>query len=166
MSRDPRAGVVTPASGAVHLLVLHPALMALDRPSAAPLLATMTLALALIASLLIVTPASASCRPTSRAKLERKAEVVVKGTFAKGPDLGRVLLSPARLRKARYLKGRGPKRPLVTTSTRDVGDGFYQTTSDGIDPRAGERWLLIGDLSRDGRKILTGVCWGTKRLRR
>jgi hypothetical protein len=74
-----------------------------------------------------------------------------------------MLLSPARFRVVRYLKGRGPRRVRVQTALRKVDGDTYMWTSVGIDPRAGERWRIYGFRAKNG-VVRTSSCAGSGRL--
>ena len=75
-------------------------------------------------------------------------------------DLGglRVLISPARVRVIRYIKGSGPRVVTVVTgvSTGDV------IAEDGIEPRAGQRWTVYASTLR--MPYQTSICNGTRQV--
>jgi hypothetical protein len=70
-----------------------------------------------------------------------------------------VLLSPAKVRVTRYLKGGGPRVVLVRTAAEsaDAGNG------EGIEPQAGQRWLIYSPSKSS--PFDTDVCAGSRRLR-
>jgi hypothetical protein len=51
----------------------------------------------------------------------------------------RVLLSPARLKVTRYLKGTGPAIVSVTTAVGRAGDTL---NAEGIEPQPGQQWKI------------------------
>ena len=91
------------------------------------------------------------------------ARTVFTGTMLPGPtaDLGghQVLVSPARVRVTRYLKGKGPE--IVTVTTGVVHDGAGGAVSeDGIQPWAGQHWKIYTSSSR--MPYSTSICGGSK----
>jgi hypothetical protein len=91
------------------------------------------------------------------------ARIVFTGTMLPGlmVDLGghQVLVSPARVRVIRYLKGNGPK--IVTVATGVVRDGDGGAVSeDGIQPWAGQHWKIYTSSSR--MPYETSICGGSK----
>lgn len=82
------------------------------------------------------------------------AEVVIDAVALDGPQ------SPARFEVRRYEKGVGPAVVLVETAVR--GNSM---SSEGIVPRAGERYRIFGTRTSGG-VIRTGVCAGTRRIAR
>ena len=130
---------------------------------------TLRLGLACICLLLALGGAStALSRPTSCVYQTEKqhraqAEVVFGGIFLRGPTTQGRLLSPARFRVVRYLKGKGPRRVRVQTAVRKLDSDTYEWMSEGIDPRAGERWRIYGFRTRNG-VVRTSGCAGSGRL--
>jgi uncharacterized protein with von Willebrand factor type A (vWA) domain len=86
--------------------------------------------------------------------------MVFVGTMLAGrtADLGgrRILVSPARVRVIRYLKGSGPSVVSVATGVSAGG----VVNEDGIEPRAGQRWAIYAMTLR--RPYQTSICDGTK----
>lgn len=131
--------------------------------------------------LVIVQSASALCLAQTETQAFRRAQVVFEGVMPSGPtieagDLGAALRSNARMRVERYRKGDGPRMVRIPTagSAHDgagrLVDG--QTgpapapvlfTEDGITPKAGERWVIYGDLLPDG-SVRTSICAGSHRV--
>lgn len=66
--------------------------------------------------------------------------------------------TPARFEVRRYEKGVGPAVVLVQTAVRGL-----TVVSEGISPRAGERYRIFGTRTSAG-VIQTGVCAGTRRI--
>jgi len=96
------------------------------------------------------TPASsgsgASCAgPASPSAYLAWAQVAFVGVMLPGPTVpagpGDVLLSPARIRVDRYLKGGGPRIVTVVTGVTKYGDEVTGA-SEGIMPLAGQRWRI------------------------
>jgi hypothetical protein len=131
----------------------------------------MTLRLGLACACLLLALSGASTalsRPTSciyqtEKQHRAQADVVFGGIFLRGPATRGMLLSPARFRVVRYLKGRGPRRVRVQTAVRKLGGDTYVWMSEGIDPRAGERWRIYGFKARNG-VVRTSLCAGSGRL--
>jgi hypothetical protein len=111
---------------------------------------------------------SASCVPATEDQLQKRAQVIFKGRALPGPTVegrdGGELLSPARFRILRYIKGRGPDLVTVPTATERDGGG-YATSSGGIQPRPDERWRILGTWSNRHKTVLTDVCSGSVRRR-
>ena len=129
---------------------------------------TLRLGLACICLLLALGGAStALSRPTvcfvqTEKQQRARADVVFGGTFLRGPTTQGRLLSPARFRVVRYLKGRGPRQVRVQTAVRKLHGNVYEWTSEAIEPRAGERWRIYGFKAKDG-VVRTGECAGSGR---
>lgn len=87
-----------------------------------------------------------SCAAATSSEYFAAARIVFTGTMLPGPtaDLGghRVLVSPARVRATRYLKGHGPKIVTVATAVARAGDSGTVVSEDGIQPRAGQQWTI------------------------
>jgi hypothetical protein len=71
------------------------------------------------------------------------------------------LLSPAKVRVARFLKGHGPSTVHVETAIQRSGSGYVEN-ADGIDPRAGQRWKIYSESKR--QPYATSVCDGSRRI--
>lgn len=86
-----------------------------------------------------------SCAPGSVAGYLAAARVVFVGTALPGPAVPagqeNVLVSPARMRVIRYLKGSGPAVVTVTTGITRA-DGGTVANEDGIQPQAGQQWKI------------------------
>jgi hypothetical protein len=91
------------------------------------------------------------------------ARMVFTGTMLPGPtaDLGghRVLVSPARVRVTRYLKGHGPKIVTVATAVARAGDSSTIISEDGIQPQAGQHWTIYTSSPRVPYD--TSICGGS-----
>ncbi|HKO26518.1 MAG TPA: hypothetical protein VJU80_03605 [Solirubrobacteraceae bacterium] len=108
------------------------------------------------------TGVAASCAAVSPAQQFAAARRVFVGVMLPGPATqGGVLGSPARMRVARYLKGHGPRTVRVDTALR-IEPGGITGGSEGILPRAGERWKIYTDSRR--QPFATSICGGSKRL--
>ena len=70
-----------------------------------------------------------------------------------------VLISPARFRVERYIKGDGPTKLRVFTAVRANG----AVAEDGIEPQAGESWRIY-TTSKHG-PYDTNICLGSRQLR-
>jgi hypothetical protein len=71
-----------------------------------------------------------------------------------------ILLSPARVRVGRYLKGHGPPIVKVRTAIARTATG-YTEGEDRIIPVAGQRWIIYSDRSR--QPLATSICAGSRR---
>jgi hypothetical protein len=113
-----------------------------------------------------VTGVAASCAALSPAAQFASARRVFVGVMLPGPTAstgGRgVLASPARMRVARYLKGRGPTTVTVDTAVRIVPGGFTGN-GEGIEPRAGQRWKIYTNSRHE--PFVTSVCAGSAPVR-
>lgn len=111
-----------------------------------------------------LTASAASCAARTPATDLARAPLVLDALALPGRAEPRshTLLSPARFRVLRYIKGRGArvvKIDTVVTETRHRGE--YSYVEDGIDPRAGQQWLIYGRRTRGG-VISAGVCTGSR----
>lgn len=97
-----------------------------------------------LAAVLVVTgaaPAGAVCVAGSE-KLS-SVDRAFEGVAQPGPTgLDGELLSPARFRVSRWIKGAGPSEVEVPTAVRRQGD-LYMVVSEGIHPRPSERWVVM-----------------------
>jgi hypothetical protein len=108
------------------------------------------------------TGVSASCAALSPAEQFAAARVVLVGVMLPGPATHTgVLVSPARMRVERYLKGRGPRVVKVATAVRIEG-GSTAVAEDGIEPRAGERWKVYTQSLR--QPFDASLCAGSTRV--
>lgn len=103
---------------------------------------------------------SGSCASDTPARYFAGARVVLLGTMLPGrtADLGghHVLVSPARVRVIRYLKGDGPRVVSVVTGVT-AGNAVIE---DGIEPVAGQHWKIYTQSQRTPYQ--TSICQGTK----
>jgi hypothetical protein len=112
-------------------------------------------------AVLVFTPAAySSCMETTPAKQSDIAEVVFEGIALGGPAVDGVLVSPARFRVTRYLKGGGPDTRLVETALRRSASGSVGHLSVGILPGEGEHLRIFGGDTRAG-VVSTGICSGS-----
>jgi len=122
--------------------------------------------ISLLAAVLIVGCGSShgssagSCAELSPAQYLARARVIFVGIMLAGrtADVGgvRVLVSPARVRVMRYLKGGGPG--IVTVAT-GVTSG-NAVNEDGIEPQAGQSWKIYTLSQR--MPYQTSICDGSK----
>jgi hypothetical protein len=106
--------------------------------------------------------AAGSCAAGSPPGYTQAARLVFTGTMLPGPAAsvsgGSVLLSPARVRVARYLKGSGPGVVSVETGVTRAGDGV-SIGEDGIQPQAGQRWTIY--TASGSMPYETSICQGS-----
>jgi len=114
----------------------------------------------------LATPAGAACPDSSRDADE--APVAFVGVALDGPaepELGR-LLTPAGFQVERWERGEdlvAHEGGVVSVETGvSVADGLLRFTTDGITPRAGERWDIVGTV--EAGVIHTSTCEGSERL--
>jgi hypothetical protein len=109
--------------------------------------------------------AAASCVGLTRREQQAAAKVVVTGRMLSGRSTTvgnrHVLLSPARVRVSRYLKGSGPQTVEVRTGVR-LSRGQIQTEEDGIMPSEGQRWEILS--SSRQMPLQTSICSGSRQL--
>jgi hypothetical protein len=109
--------------------------------------------------------AEASCVGLTRQEQRAAAKIVVIGRMLSGSSTmvgnRQVLLSPARMRVRRYLKGSGPQTVEVRTGVR-MSRGQIQTEEDGIMPSAGQRWEILS--SSQQMPLQTSMCIGSRQL--
>jgi hypothetical protein len=74
---------------------------------------------------------------------------------------GNVLVSPAKARVVRYLKGTGPSVVTIQTGVRK-GDSGVITNEDEIEPVAGQQWKIYSSSQRIPYQ--TSVCMGSMLL--
>jgi hypothetical protein len=107
---------------------------------------------------------AASCAASTPGQELRAARVVFTGVMLPGPADGTgELLSPARVRVSRYLKGHGPSVVRVQTAIQRSGNG-YEENSEGINPHAGQRWKIYSSSAHrpyptsdcDGSRLISG----------
>jgi len=70
-----------------------------------------------------------------------------------------ILVSPARVRVARYVKGTGPLVVSVVTGVTQSASGTA-VSEDGIQPEAGQQWQIY--TSSTGQPFQTSICDGTR----
>jgi len=108
------------------------------------------------------TGVAASCAAVSPAEQFNMARRVFVGVMLPGPTAeAGVLGSPARMRVERYLKGHGPRIVRVETALR-IEPGGIAGGSEGILPKAGQRWKIYTDSRR--QPFATSVCSGSTRV--
>ena len=144
-----------------------PALAKLGDLTAMPRLLAARMAMILLSAAVLIVAcggsshgsSGASCAALSPAQYFARARVVFVGIMLTGrtADVGgvSVLVSPARVRVARYLKGGGPG--VVTVAT-GVASGSV-VNEDGIEPQAGQPWKIY-TLSRR-MPYQTSICDGS-----
>lgn len=96
-----------------------------------------------------------------------QARIAFVGVMLPGPNVRvgarNVLVSPARVRVVRYLKGDGPSVVTVSTGVTQTASGGV-ASEDGIQPQAGERWKIYTTSRQtpyqtsicDGSALVTG----------
>lgn len=113
-----------------------------------------------------LTSSAASCAGGTGAQERAHARLIFDAIALSGrsaPQSG-TLLSPARFRVSRYLKGHGPTVVMVQTAvTAGARDGEYTEAEDGLRPHVGQRWRIYGQRTRSG-VITTTICAGSRRL--
>ena len=106
---------------------------------------------------------AASCVGLSARQQLELARLVFVGRARPGPtahvDGRNVLISPARFRVLRYIKGHGPANLRVDTAVPANG----VVAEDGIVPQAGESWRIY-TRSRHG-PYDTNICLGSRQVR-
>lgn len=111
-----------------------------------------------------VSGSGGSCAALTPSQQFASAPIVLRGTMLPGPTVSTngqlVLLSPARMRVSRYLKGHGPSIVKVQTAIARTATG-YSTGEDGIQPIAGQHWLIFSTGSR--QPLDTSICDGSRR---
>jgi hypothetical protein len=113
---------------------------------------------AVIAALVGVATAQASCIFQTPAEQRARADVVFDGVALDRPNATGV----QRFKVTRYLKNRGPTIVRVQTGHKVFPDGSGSTSSVSIVVRKGERWRIFAQGSP--RKILrTSICDGSRR---
>lgn len=112
------------------------------------------------------TAVAASCAGLSPAQQFSAARLVFVGRMLPGRagrfEARRVLISPARVRVARYLKGHGPRTVTVQTALTHSANGNVSFVEDGIDPQAAERWKIYASSAR--QPYATSLCLGSARV--
>ena len=107
---------------------------------------------------------AASCAGTTPAQALAHARLVFDGTMLAGPVVGlgphEELLSPARVRVNRYLKGHGPRIVRVQTAVSRSQHGMVHA-EDGIQAEPGQRWVIYTNGTR--QPFLTSICAGSHR---
>ena len=105
---------------------------------------------------------AASCVGLTPAQQFKAARVVLVGVMLPGRSWRTgELLSPAKVRVIRFLKGHGPSKVQVQTAIQLSGNGYLEN-ADGIDPRAGQRWKIYSDSNQ--QPYSTSVCAGSRRI--
>jgi hypothetical protein len=109
------------------------------------------------------TVSAASCVGRTPGQQFKAARIVFVGVTLSGPSASATgeLLSPAKVRVVRYLKGHGPGTVRVETAIQRSGDGYVEN-SDGINPRAGQRWRIYSNSTR--QPYSTSICDGSRRV--
>ena len=111
--------------------------------------------------------ARASCAALSDAEQRALADVVFEGVALAGEIDNGTLLSPARFRVDRYLKGSGSGVVQVTTAYESSGPfgllGTSLVSTVGITPRPGERWRILAQ-TKSENALDTSICLGSERL--
>ena len=105
---------------------------------------------------------AASCAGLTPARQLAAARVVFVGRFLQGKTAAldglNVLISPARMRVGRYIKGHGPGIVRVDTAISPGG----AIEEDGIEPQAREAWRIYATSLR--QPYSTSICIGSRRI--
>jgi hypothetical protein len=108
---------------------------------------------------------AASCVGLTQREQRAAAKVIVIGKMQPGPftvvGSRRVLLSPARMKVGRYLKGSGARTVNVQTGAQ-TSHGQIVMEEDGILPSAGQRWEIFS--SSRHTPLQTSICLGSRQL--
>jgi hypothetical protein len=144
----------------------------LERSSAGSVHKAGALVLSLSVTTLIVACGSGSgggvssggaCASASAAEYLAQARVVFMGTMLPGRtasiDGRHILMSPARVRVTRYLKGTGPRLASVATGALPGNTA----NAECIEPQAGQRWKIYTSSGR--MPYQTSICGGSKQMR-
>lgn len=114
----------------------------------------------------VTTGTEASCVGLTLAQQNAEARLVVLARALAGPTVGSgprsVLISPARMRVMRYLKGHGPRIIKVQTAVTKHSTTVTEV-EDAISPAAGQGWKLF--LTGQRPPYRTSICAGSKRVR-
>jgi hypothetical protein len=111
-----------------------------------------------------MTASAASCAAQTPAQARAHAQLIFFAVALPGRLVprSRILLSPARFRVLRYLKGHGPRIVKVQTAiTAGARSGEYSYAEDGLQPRPGQHWLIYGQRTRSG-SLTTSICSGSR----
>jgi hypothetical protein len=107
----------------------------------------------------------ASCANRSAAAYLASARIAFIGIMLPGPAAstgqGNVLVSPARVRVTRYLKGGGPHIVTVVTAITRNGS-MTSVNEDGIQALPGQSWRIYGTTQH--MPYMTSICAGSTRL--
>lgn len=132
-----------------------------------------TLAAAAIAGVILIAvggvayPAAAwaACATLPPRELAANASVILVAQALDGPAAAGRLLTPARFRVLRYIKGTGP--PVVQVETelarRTGSGGATSAASEEISPRPGDVWKIYAQRSPNGI-LTTSICAGSEKL--
>jgi hypothetical protein len=107
----------------------------------------------------------ASCASRSASAYLASAQIAFIGIMLPGPAAstgqGNVLISPARVRVTRYLKGSGPH--IVTVITAVTRNGSTTSVNeDGIQAFPGQSWRIYGTTQH--MPYMTSICAGSTQL--
>ena len=108
---------------------------------------------------------SASCtvRP---GEASAHAKTILIGTMLGGQTAGtgtaRVLVTPAKVRVTKYVRGGGPDVVRVDTGV-SLDSGVARVEEDGIMPAPGQRWMIVSDSKHP--PLTTSVCAGSRQLK-
>ena len=111
------------------------------------------------------TSGGAACARLKPAQYLANARIAFSGTMLPGQSVKMdgidVLVSPARVRVARYVKGRGPDIVTVTTAVTRSGSATV-VNGEGIEAQSGQKWQIY--TSSNHVPFETSICAGTKQL--
>lgn len=111
-----------------------------------------------------LTTSAASCAAQTPAQGRARAQLIFVAVALPGRFVARsrILLSPARFRVLRYLKGHRSRIVKVQTAvTAGAHRGEYTYVEDYLRPHAGQRWLIYGQRTRSS-SITASICSGSR----
>lgn len=113
----------------------------------------------------VPTSSATTCVSQTEEQARRAADVVFEGVADGGRSLQTVpgqesVEHVARFRVDHYRKGAGPAEVKVRTGRWSQPGGLEGTVIGGVDPKAGERWVIYGDQQPDGF-VRTSYCDGS-----
>lgn len=123
----------------------------------------------LVAAILLLvrvpTSSATTCIAQTEEQARRAADVVFEGVAEGGRNLqtfpGQERVEHvARFRVDHYRKGEGPAEVRVRTGRWSQPGGLEGMVIGGVDPKAGERWVIYGDQQPDGF-VRTSYCDGS-----
>lgn len=113
----------------------------------------------------VPTSSATTCIYQTEEQARRAADVVFKGVAEGGRSLQtlpgqEIVEHVARFRVDHYSKGAGPAEVKVRTGRTSQPGGLEGFVEGGVDPKAGEHWVIYGDQQPDGF-VRTSHCDGS-----